>query len=142
MLRSTVSGVRSRVSGARGGRPVTMPVVARPGEVGALTLEGCYEDYLSIAGPTWVNEVDADVALELGSRDAAKAAKQLRVPMLVQIADFDRSAPPRAAAKAAFNARAEVRHYPCDHFDVWPGKQWFDAASSHQVSFLTRVLAG
>ncbi|WP_300601140.1 alpha/beta hydrolase, partial [uncultured Nocardioides sp.] len=97
MLRSTVSGVRSRVSGARGGRPVTMPVVARPGEVGALTLEGCYEDYLSIAGPTWVNEVDADVALELGSRDAAKAAKQLRVPMLVQIADFDRSAPPRAA---------------------------------------------
>ena len=140
MLRSTVSGVRSRVSGARGGRPVTMPVVARPGEVGALTLEGCYEDYLSIAGPTWVNEVDADVALELGSRDAAKAAKQLRVPMLVQIADFDRSAPPRAAAKAAFNARAEVRHYPCDHFDVWPGKQWFDAASSHQVSFLTRVL--
>ncbi|WP_300403310.1 alpha/beta hydrolase [uncultured Nocardioides sp.] len=140
MLRSTVSGVRSRVSGARGGRPVTMPVVARPGEVGALTLDGCYEDYLSIAGPTWVNEVDADVALELGSRDAAKAAKQLRVPMLVQIADFDRSAPPRAAAKAAFNARAEVRHYPCDHFDVWPGKQWFDAASSHQVSFLTRVL--
>ena len=142
MLRSTVSGVRSRVSGARGGRPVTMPVVARPGEVGALTLDGCYEDYLSIAGPTWVNEVDADVALELGSRDAAKAAKQLRVPMLVQIADFDRSAPPRAAAKAAFNARAEVRHYPCDHFDVWPGKQWFDAASAHQVSFLTRVLAG
>ena len=119
-----------------------MPVVARPGEVGALTLDGCYEDYLSIAGPTWVNEVDADVALELGSRDAAKAAKQLRVPMLVQIADFDRSAPPRAAAKAAFNARAEVRHYPCDHFDVWPGKQWFDAASAHQVSFLTRVLAG
>ncbi len=142
MLRSTVSGVRSRVSGARGGRPVTMPVVARPGEVGALTLEGCYEDYLSIAGPTWVNEVDADVALELGSRDAAKADKQLRVPMLVQIADFDRSAPPRAAAKAAFNARAEVRHYPCDHFDVWPGKQWFDAASSHQISFLTRVLTG
>lgn len=141
MLRSTVSGVRSRVSGARGGRPVTMPVVARPGEVGALTLDGCYEDYLSIAGPTWVNEVDADVALELGSRDAAKAAKQLRVPMLVQIADFDRSAPPQAAAKAAFKARAEVRHYPCDHFDVWPGKQWFDAASSHQVSFLTRVLA-
>ena len=141
MVRSTVSGVRSRVSGARGGRPVTMPVVARPGEVGALTLDGCYEDYLSIAGPTWVNEVDADVALELGSRDPAKAAKQLRVPMLVQIADFDRSAPPRAAAKAAFSARAEVRHYPCDHFDVWPGKQWFDAASSHQVSFLTRVLA-
>ena len=88
-----------------------------------------------------VRQVDADVALELGSRDAAKAAKQLRVPMLVQIADFDRSAPPRAAAKAAFNARAEVRHYPCDHFDVYEGKEWFGPASAHQVSFLTRVLA-
>ena len=117
-----------------------MPVVARPGEVGALTLEGCLEDYLSIAGPTWRNEVDADVALELGTRAPMKAAKQLRVPTLVQIADFDRSAPPQAAAKAAFKARAEVRHYPCDHFDVWPGKAWFDAASAHQVAFLTRVL--
>ena len=54
--------------------------------------------------------------------------------MLVQIADFDRSAPPQAAAKAAFKARAEVRHYPCDHFDVWPGKPWFDAAVDHQVA--------
>lgn len=136
LLRSSISGVRSRATG--GG--LTMPVVARPGEVGALTLEGCLEDYLSIAGPTWRNEVDADVALELGTRAPMKAAKQLRVPTLVQIADFDRSAPPQAAAKAAFKARAEVRHYPCDHFDVWPGKAWFDAASAHQVAFLTRVL--
>lgn len=136
LLRSSISGVRSRATG--GG--LTMPVVARPGEVGALTLEGCLEDYLSIAGPTWRNEVDADVALELGTRAPMKAAARLRVPTLVQIADFDRSAPPQAAAKAAFKARAEVRHYPCDHFDVWPGKAWFDAASAHQVAFLTRVL--
>ena len=136
LLRSSISGVRSRATG--GG--LTMPVVARPGEIGALTLEGCLEDYLSIAGPTWRNEVDADVALELGTRAPMKAAARLRVPTLVQIADFDRSAPPQAAAKAAFKARAEVRHYPCDHFDVWPGKAWFDAASAHQVAFLTRVL--
>ena len=38
---------------------VMMPVVGRPGEVGALTLEGCYDDYLAIAGPTWRNEIDA-----------------------------------------------------------------------------------
>ena len=58
----------------------------------------------------------------------------------MQIADFDRSAPPHAAAKAAFRGRAQVRHYPCDHFDVWPGKDWFDAALAHQVHFLTRTL--
>ncbi|WP_182524876.1 alpha/beta hydrolase [Nocardioides dongkuii] len=137
MLRSTLAGVRSRVAS-----PVMMPVVARPGELGALTLEGCLEDYLAIAGPTWRNEIDAAVGLELGGHRPAKQAAHVRAPMLVQIADFDRSAPPHAAAKAAFDARAEVRHYPCDHFDVYPGKDWFEPALTHQVDFLTRHLGG
>ncbi|WP_337998780.1 hypothetical protein [Gordonia neofelifaecis] len=38
--------------------------------------------------------------------------------------------------KAAFDARAEVRHYPCDHFDVLPGGEWFDAVVEHQLLFL------
>ena len=67
MLRSTVAGFRSKV-----GQPVMMPVVARPGELGALTLEGCLEDYLAIAGPTWVNEIDATVGLELGNHRPAR----------------------------------------------------------------------
>jgi pimeloyl-ACP methyl ester carboxylesterase len=135
MARSTVVGLRSRF-----GRPRMMPVVARPGELGALTLEGCLEDYLAIAGPTWRNEVDATVGLELGSHRPGKQADLVRAPLLVQIADFDRSAPPRAAAKAAFAGRAQVRHYPCDHFDVWPGKGWHEPAVRHQVEFLQRVL--
>ena len=43
---------------------------------------------------------------------------------------------------SAVNAgRAEVRHYPCDHFDVWPGKEWHEPAVRHQVAFLQRHLA-
>ncbi|MDN4160812.1 alpha/beta hydrolase [Nocardioides abyssi] len=136
MLRSTVEGVRSRV-----GAPRTMPVVARPGELGALTLEGCYEDYLAIAGPSWRNEIDAAVGLELGGHRPVKHAADLRCPLLVQIADHDRSAPPHAALKAAGAGRGEVRHYPCDHFDVYAGKDWFDAVLAHQVHFLRRHLA-
>ena len=136
MLRSTVAGFRSKC-----GKPVMMPVVAPPGKFGAMTIEGSMEDYLSIAGPTWVNEIDAAVGLELGSHRPIKSAGDIAAPMLVQIADFDRSAPPQASAKAAFAARAEVRHYPCDHFDVYPGKDWYDAVVAHQLSFLTRVLA-
>lgn len=135
MARSTVVGLQSRF-----GKPRMMPVVARPGELGALTLDGCLEDYLAIAGPTWRNEVDATVGLELGNHRPGKQAKHVRAPLLVQIADFDRSAPPHAAAKAAFAGRAQVRHYPCDHFDVWPGKEWHDAAVRHQVLFLRNVL--
>jgi len=135
MLRSTALGLRSKV-----GRPRMMPVVARPGELGALTLDGCLEDYLAIAGPTWVNEVDATVGLELGNHRPGKQAKHVRAPLLVQIADFDRSAPPQAAAKAAFAGRAQVRHYPCDHFDVYAGMEWHGAVVAHQVLFLRRVL--
>jgi pimeloyl-ACP methyl ester carboxylesterase len=118
-----------------------MPVVARPGEVGALTLPGAYEDYLSIAGPTWRNEIAADVTLELGSRAPLKHAAHIRCPVLVQVADFDRSAPPHATAKAAFRARAEVRHYPGDHFDLFPGKPLHEAAVAHATYFLTRHLS-
>jgi pimeloyl-ACP methyl ester carboxylesterase len=141
LLRSSVLGVRSRLARRSGREPRMMPVVARPGELGALTLPGAYEDYLSIAGPTWRNEIAADVSLELGTRDPIKRAADLRCPVLVQIADFDRSAPPHAAAKAAFRARAEVRHYPCDHFDLFPGKPWHEAAVTHAGRFLTRHLA-
>jgi pimeloyl-ACP methyl ester carboxylesterase len=140
LARSTVDGVRSRALGSRRG-PVMVPVVADPGQQGALTLPGCKDDYLALAGPSWRNEVDAAVALELGSHRPVKRAKEVACPLLVQIADFDRLAPPHAAAKAAVKGRAEVRHYPGDHFDVWPGKAFFAPALAHQVHFLTRHLA-
>lgn len=141
LLRSTATGVGARIK-ARLGRDRTMiPVVARPGEAGALTVSGAYEDLTTMAGPTWRNEIAADVVLELGGRAPAAAAASLTAPWLVQIADFDRSAPPHAAAKAAFAGRAEVRHYPGDHFDLFEGKPCHDTAVRHAVAFLTRHLA-
>ena len=141
LARSAGRGMAGRLAGLRGRAPVMMPLVGRPGEVAALSLPGLYEDYLSIAGPTWRNEVAATLTLELGGHRPGRYAKQLRCPLLVQIADLDRSAPPRAAAKAAFRGRAEVRHYPCDHFDVHVGKPWHEPALAHQVAFLRRRLA-
>ena len=141
IARSTALGIRSRVARVAGGEPRMMPIVGRPGEIGAFTLPGAYEDYLAIAGPTWRNEIAADVSLELGTRAPLKHAADVRCPVLVQIADFDLSAPPQAAAKAAFRARAEVRHYPCDHFDLFEGKAWHASAVRHAVRFLERHLA-
>ncbi|HCB03317.1 MAG TPA: hypothetical protein DEQ43_03525 [Nocardioides bacterium] len=43
-------------------------------------------------------------------------------------------------ARAAEAGRAEVRHYPCDHFDVWPGNDWFAPVVDHQLYFLRRHL--
>lgn len=143
LLRSTVTGWRSALAQRAGRQPATIPLVGRPGELATLTAEGYYEAYLAMAGPTWRNEVDAQVGVQLGGyRPGAKYAAAISCPMLVQIADFDRGAPPQPAAKAAFAAHAEVRHYPCDHFDVFSGGDWFDHVMDHQIAFLTRHLAG
>ncbi|PSR59376.1 alpha/beta hydrolase [Nocardia sp. MDA0666] len=141
LAKSTVSSVRSALAGRFGGNRVMMPLVGRPGEHAALTADGYYESYTALAGPTWRNEVDAAIGLELGNYRADRRAARITARVLMQIADFDRAAPAHAAAKAAFAARAEVRHYPCDHFDIFAGNDWFEPAVDHQVHFLTRHLA-
>lgn len=140
-LRWTLQGVKSRIAVATGGAPTMMPLTAKPGEPGALALDGAYESYLSIAGPTWRNEVDSGVGMELARVRTAAAAKSLKCPVLVQIADFDRFVPADSVAKTAVQARAQVHHYACDHFDVWPGHDWFDTAVTDQVAFLRRTLS-
>ncbi|MEV5652542.1 alpha/beta fold hydrolase [Nocardia sp. NPDC052254] len=140
IAKSTVSSVRSALAGRFGGERVMMPLVGRPGDHAALTAEGYYESYTSMAGPTWRNEVDSAIGLELGGYRADRIAARIAAPVLLQIADFDRAAPAHAAAKAGFAARAEVRHYPCDHFDLFAGSPWFEAAVNHQLHFLVRHL--
>ncbi|MGB3303094.1 alpha/beta hydrolase [Gordonia sp. (in: high G+C Gram-positive bacteria)] len=136
LLRSTATGLLSSVRQLAGGAPSMIPLVGQPGELAALTADGYEEAYRAVAGPTWRNEVDASIGSELGRYRADKAASRIKAPALFQIADFDQAAPPHAAAKAAFDARAEVRHYPCDHFDIFEGRDWFEAAVEHQLFFL------
>ena len=142
IARSTALGLWSRVRRSTGRTPTMMPIVAEPGEVGAMTLPGYLQDYLAIAGPTWQNTIDAAIGPEIGGYRADREAGDIRCPVLMQIADYDRGAPPHPAANAAVKARAEVRHYPCDHFGIYSGKPWFDAAVRHQIKFLTRHLGG
>lgn len=139
-LKWTAVGLRSRADVARGRRPTMMPLVAHPGERGALTLDGAYESYAALAGPTWRNEIDSAVGLQIAGIRTAEAAKTLRCPALFQIADFDRYVPADSVAETALLARGVVHHYPCDHFEVWPGHHWFEKAAADQVRFLTRSL--
>lgn len=139
-LRWTITGVKSRLAVRRGAAPTLMPLVAPVGEPGALALDGAYESYLSMAGPTWRNEIDSSVGLEVLGVRTTRAAKTLRCPLLVQIADFDQYVPADAVAATAAHGRAQVHRYPCDHFDVWPGHDWFDKTVGDQIAFLQRTL--
>ncbi|WP_037044047.1 alpha/beta hydrolase [Pseudonocardia halophobica] len=141
-LRSTVAGLRDVLSTRLGRGPVLVPLAAMPGELAALNAPGAYEAYTGIAGETWRNEVAARAFLQLPLYRPGRAARRIDGPILVQIADLDQSAPPAAAAAAAARApRSEVRHYPCDHFDIYPGRPWHAAAVAHQLGFLRRHLA-
>ncbi|GLB65071.1 putative hydrolase, alpha/beta fold protein [Dietzia sp. NCCP-2495] len=139
LLRATGTAVLARAV-AVAGRPEPMvPLAGPPGSTALLSLEGYEEAYTSVAGPTWRNEVGASIGAELGSfRPAKNAADLVVVPTLFQIADLDRAAPPHAAATAAFAARAEVRHYPGDHFDLFSGRPCHDRAVRHALHFLRR----
>jgi hypothetical protein len=118
-----------------------MPLVAHPGQRGALALQGAYESYTSMAGPTCRNEIDSAVGLEMSGIRSTAAARRMRSRLLVQIADFDRYVLAESVARTAVHGRGEVHRYPCDHFDVWPGHGWFDKVASDQVAFLARVFA-
>lgn len=140
-LRCTAVGVRDQLSGLLSRSPVVVPIVGEPGTLAVLNSEGALEKHLQMAGPTWRNELAARVFLRVGSYRPITQAKRIAVPVLVQVADFDRSAPPSAAMRAAVASAAEVRHYPCDHFDVYPGQAWFESVVAHQIGFLTRHFA-
>lgn len=140
-LRLTAAGIRDLIAAARNGRrPVYVPVVGDPGTTAALTAPGAREDYESVAGPTWRNEIPARCLLAIPVYRPIRRADSVSCPVLVQVADDDRSAPPASQMEAGQRARAEVRHYPCDHFDVLPGMEWFDPVVEHQIAFLRRRL--
>ncbi|KSU57354.1 alpha/beta fold hydrolase [Gordonia sp. JH63] len=142
IARSTATAVASSVGRRLGRGPKMLRVVGEPGDVGAaLTAPGFLESYRAIAGPSWRNEVDASVGLEIGSFRVDKHAARVDAPVLFQIADFDSAAPPYAASKTAFKAHAEVRHYPCDHFDIFAGNDFFEPCVTHEIGFLRRHLA-
>jgi uncharacterized protein len=140
-LKLTVAGLRDQLGALRGKPAVTVPIVGAPGSVAVLTAPGAEEALPEVAGPTWRNEVAARIGLVLGLYRPGRHAARIKAPVLVHVADEDQSVPARAQVKAAKRARAEVRHLPCDHFDVYAGRSQVERAIEHQLHFLRRHLA-
>jgi len=141
MMRLVGAGLRDLASSLRGGEPVMLPAVGPPGSLAAMSSPDAEPGYLSITGETWRNEFAARIMLTAGSYRPGLQADRLPCPMLVQIADRDAVAPPKAAQAAAWLAtgRGEVRTYPIGHFDVYTGEP-FERAVADQLYFLSRHL--
>jgi fermentation-respiration switch protein FrsA (DUF1100 family) len=143
LLRLTAVGLRDLLASLRGKPAVTLPAVGAPGSLAAMSTPDAQPGMTAIAGPSWRNEVCARIALTTGLYRPGREADRLPCPMLVQIADRDAVAPPRAAQDAAWLAtgRGEVRTYPIGHFDIYAGEP-FERAVSDQLHFLSRHLRG
>jgi len=139
--RSGWLGARAKLASLRGRPPVTLKLVGEPHEAAVLAVPGMHAEYLAVAGPSWRNEVDASVVVDVATHRPIKYAADVTCPALFQIADHDRLAPPYAAAQAAVKAGGLVHRYPGDHFDVYAPNPLHAAIAAHQVRFLTRVLA-
>jgi pimeloyl-ACP methyl ester carboxylesterase len=141
LLRVNLESLKDLLGGVRGRAPLTMPIVAPPGQVAAMASEDAEAGYLSIAGPSWRNEIIARCVLAEWTNRPITRMDELRCPILVQIADRDQVAPPPGARAAAWRAkgRVEVREYPCAHFDIYVG-EWRERAIADQLSFLRRHL--
>lgn len=139
LARLTLAGLRDLAASARGRGPVMLPVVGPPGSVAAMSAPDSEPGYRAIAGPSWGNGVAARVALTTSSYRPGLQADRLPCPILIQIADRDTVAPPKAARDAAWRAtgRAEVRTYPIGHFDIYAGAP-FERAIADQLHFLRR----
>jgi uncharacterized protein len=122
--------------------PNMIPVVASPGQVAAMASADAEPGYLSIAGPSWRNEITARAAFAEYSNRAITRMNRIQCPILVQIADRDQVASPSGARAAAWRAkgRVEVREYPCAHFDIYLG-EWRERAIADQLGFLRRHFA-
>ncbi|MEZ0384254.1 alpha/beta hydrolase [Mycobacterium sp. pW045] len=140
IMRVMARGARDVMAKLLGRPPVLIPVVAAPGEVAGLSAAGALEGMIRIAGPTWRNEFAARLVMVMGAYRPVASASRVRCPALVQVGDQDRIAPPEAATVAATRMRAVVHHYPCDHFDVYPGAGWHERAVKDQIAFLQRIL--
>jgi fermentation-respiration switch protein FrsA (DUF1100 family) len=139
LARLVLTGVRDLAGSLRGHPPVMIPLVGPPGSVGAMTTPDAEPGYLSIAGPSWRNEVAARMVLGTGTYRPGLQADRLPCPMLVEIGDRDAIAPVKAAEDAAWRAtgRAEVRTYPIGHFEIYTGPP-FERAIADQLHFLRR----
>lgn len=142
LVKLTLVGLKDVLASLRGRPPVMLKVVGAPGELAVMSSEDAEPGYRAIAGPSWRNEVPARIALLAAGHRPGLQADRLPCPILVQIADHDAIAPPKAAQDAAWRAtgRAEVRTYPIGHFDIYTGAA-FERGLADELHFLSRHVA-
>ncbi len=136
LLRLTAHAVRGVVQ-----RDYTIPIVAAPGELAAITSADAESGYQLIMGPTFENAMLARGILPILVNRPVSSASRLRMPLLLVLAEKDTIAPPSAVRRVAQKVRGPVTVEAMDvgHFEIYAGEP-FEKSVSAQVEFLASVL--
>jgi pimeloyl-ACP methyl ester carboxylesterase len=141
IARFVVEGLRDQLGAWLGRPPRLVRPVGAPGEFAVITAPGYESDFAACRGPNskWRNEFAARLMLTFGFYRPGLKAKRLKMPLLITVCDQDTITPAAPAVKAAERApRAELRRYPCRHFEIYLDPQ----AKADQVAFLQRTVQG
>jgi pimeloyl-ACP methyl ester carboxylesterase len=139
ILRLLVSGLADQVGSWLGRPPRLAPAAGEPGTCAAMTAPEAMPGFDALVGPNskWRNEFATRLMLRFGFYRPGRKASRLRMPLLMCVCDRDATTPVAPAVKAAERApRAELRHYPYGHFDIYHDPQ----VKADQVAFLQRTV--
>lgn len=137
-------GVLDTARGLVGAEPLLLPLVGPPGTVALLSTPDALADGDAALNPDgrypgWVQAVAARSALAVTAYRPARTAPRVGCPLLVVVADQDRSAPPGPAARVAAAApRGELVRLPGGHYAAFLDAH--EQALEAEVAFLRRAL--
>ena len=144
LVRLVGRGLLDTARGLVGADPLLVPLVGEPDTVALLSTPDARADgdrALNPGGrhPDWVQAVAARSALAITAYRPGRAAPRVRCPLLVVVAEQDRSAPPGPAVRAAAAApRGELLRVPGGHYAAFLGAH--ERVLAAEVSFLRRHL--
>jgi uncharacterized protein len=137
-----VHGVRDLVRSWLGLPAHKIALVGRAGTVAAFAEDQVWEVFEQLASDDFVNEVCARIFIRMDKYHPIREARRIACPVLLQVCEQDVHTPPRLVQEAErqLGARAEIIHYPIDHFDIYLGER-FERAVADQLAFFQKHLA-
>jgi len=140
-LRMVMHGQRDLVRSWLGLSPHKVPIVGKPGTIALMNTPDAYDAFTRLMPEGYVNEACARIIIRGDKYRPIKYARHIRCPVLLQICDHDTLVSLKSLEETAkiLGPRAEVKHYPIGHFDIYTGSG-FEKGVLDQIEFFRKHL--
>lgn len=141
-LRMVLHGQRDLVRSWLGLSPHKVPIVGKPGTIALMNTPDAYDAFTKLIPEGYVNEACARIIIRADKYRPITYASRVRCPVLLQICDHDTLVSLQSLEETAkiLGTRAEVKHYPIGHFDIYTGSG-FEEGVQDQIAFFRKHLS-